>query len=133
MTALVLDLRGNRGGLVDQAQKIANIFLYKDQKIVSMRGRPSVFPERVKANNPTPLIFPSSCWSIAARHRRRKFSPARCKTMTAASSLAKTASAKDWCRASFRCATVPADADDRPLLHAKRALDSARLQRALVL
>jgi carboxyl-terminal processing protease len=59
MTSLVLDLRGNRGGLVDQAQKIANIFLYKDQKIVTMRGRPSVFPERVyKANNPNPLDIP---------------------------------------------------------------------------
>jgi carboxyl-terminal processing protease len=59
MTALVFDLRGNRGGLVDQAQKIANLFLYKDQKIVSMRGRPSVFPERIyKANNPNPVDFP---------------------------------------------------------------------------
>jgi carboxyl-terminal processing protease len=59
MTSLVFDLRGNRGGLVDQAQKIANLFLYKDQKIVSMRGRPTVFPERIyKANNPSPLDFP---------------------------------------------------------------------------
>src|SRR5438128_7838071 len=59
MTALVFDLRGNRGGLVDQAQKIANLFLYKDQKIVSMRGRPTVFPERIyKANNPNPLDLP---------------------------------------------------------------------------
>jgi len=59
MTSLVLDLRGNRGGLVDQAQKIANLFLYRDQKIVTMRGRPAVFPERVyKANNPNPLDLP---------------------------------------------------------------------------
>jgi carboxyl-terminal processing protease len=59
MTSLVLDLRGNRGGLVDQAQKIANLFLYRDQKIVTMRGRPAVFPERVyKANNPNPLDIP---------------------------------------------------------------------------
>jgi carboxyl-terminal processing protease len=59
MTSLILDLRGNRGGLVDQAQKIANLFLYRDQKIVSMRGRPAVFPERVyKANNPNPYEFP---------------------------------------------------------------------------
>jgi len=59
MTALVFDLRNNRGGLVDQAQKIANLFLYKDQKIVSMRGRPAVFPERIyKANNLNPVDFP---------------------------------------------------------------------------
>ncbi|HJQ24070.1 MAG TPA: S41 family peptidase [Blastocatellia bacterium] len=59
MTSLVLDLRGNRGGLVDQAQRIANLFLFRDQKIVTMRGRPAVFPERVyKANNPNPLDIP---------------------------------------------------------------------------
>jgi carboxyl-terminal processing protease len=46
MTSLILDLRGNRGGLVDQAWKVANIFLYKGQKILSMRGRPNVFQAR---------------------------------------------------------------------------------------
>ncbi|HXG91173.1 MAG TPA: S41 family peptidase, partial [Blastocatellia bacterium] len=61
MTSLVLDLRNNRGGLVDQAQKVANIFLYKGQKIVTMRGRPGVFPTREYAainNNPEdiPLV-----------------------------------------------------------------------------
>jgi carboxyl-terminal processing protease len=55
MTSLILDLRNNRGGLVDQAKKISNIFLYRGQKIVSMRGRPSVFPNRDEVafnNNP---------------------------------------------------------------------------------
>ena len=59
MTSLVLDLRGNRGGLVDQAQKIANIFLYRGQKIVTMRGRPGVFPPREGyANNTEPAYYP---------------------------------------------------------------------------
>jgi carboxyl-terminal processing protease len=59
MTSLVLDLRDNRGGLVDQAQKIANIFLYKGQKIVTMRGRPNVFPTReAVAFNNTPDDYP---------------------------------------------------------------------------
>ncbi|MFY9608052.1 MAG: S41 family peptidase [Blastocatellia bacterium] len=55
MTSLILDLRNNRGGLVDQAKKISNIFLYRGQKIVSMRGRPTVFPNRDEVafnNNP---------------------------------------------------------------------------------
>lgn len=55
MTSLILDLRNNRGGLVDQAKKISNIFLYRGQKIVSMRGRPAVFPNRDEVafnNNP---------------------------------------------------------------------------------
>src|SRR6185503_1624630 len=59
MTALVLDLRSNRGGLVDQAQKIANIFLYKGQKIVTMRGRPNRFPTReFVAYNNEPADYP---------------------------------------------------------------------------
>jgi carboxyl-terminal processing protease len=59
MTSLVFDLRGNRGGLVDQARQIASLFLFKDQKVVSMHGRPAVFPERIyKSTNPNPLEFP---------------------------------------------------------------------------
>ncbi|HWO00737.1 MAG TPA: S41 family peptidase [Blastocatellia bacterium] len=59
MTSLILDLRNNRGGLVDQAKKISNIFLYRGQKIVSMRGRPSVFPNRDEmAFNNNPEEYP---------------------------------------------------------------------------
>ena len=59
MTSLILDLRNNRGGLVDQAKKISNIFLYRGQKIVSMRGRPSVFPTRDEvALNNSPVEYP---------------------------------------------------------------------------
>ena len=59
MNELVLDLRGNRGGLVDQAVRVANIFLHRGQKIVSLRGRPSVFKERdFPANNLTPDDYP---------------------------------------------------------------------------
>jgi carboxyl-terminal processing protease len=55
MTSLILDLRSNRGGLVDQAWKVANDFLYRGQKVVSMRGRPSVFPSRdLAASNSRP-------------------------------------------------------------------------------
>lgn len=59
MNSLVFDLRNNRGGLVDQAQKIANIFLYRGQKILTMRGRPGVFPPREGyANNTEPADYP---------------------------------------------------------------------------
>jgi carboxyl-terminal processing protease len=47
MTQLILDIRGNRGGLVDQANKVASMFLYSGQKVVSMRGRNAdIFPPR---------------------------------------------------------------------------------------
>jgi carboxyl-terminal processing protease len=59
MTSLILDLRGNRGGLVDQAGKVVNQFLYAGQKIVSLRGRPNVFPPKdLVAKNPNPDDYP---------------------------------------------------------------------------
>ena len=39
MNMLVLDLRGNRGGLLIQAVRVANAFLQRGQVIVSQRGR----------------------------------------------------------------------------------------------
>jgi carboxyl-terminal processing protease len=39
MKTLILDLRGNPGGLLDQGVKVADLFLDKDQEIVATRGR----------------------------------------------------------------------------------------------
>jgi len=59
MTSLILDLRSNPGGLVDQAKKITNLFLYRGQPIVTLRGRPQVFPTREEvAINTHPEDFP---------------------------------------------------------------------------
>jgi len=55
MTSLIIDLRGNRGGLVDQAYRVANNFLYAGQRIVMMKGRPGVFPSSdLRSRNPQP-------------------------------------------------------------------------------
>src|SRR5689334_1370582 len=59
MTSLVFDLRLNHGGLVDQAWRVSNLFLYKDQRILSMRGRPASFPNRdYMATNTAPDDYP---------------------------------------------------------------------------
>ena len=59
MTSLILDLRSNPGGLVDQAKKITNLFLYRGQPIVTLRGRPQVFQTREEtATNNNPEEFP---------------------------------------------------------------------------
>src|SRR5262252_8630889 len=59
MSSLVLDLRNNPGGLVDQAKKITNLFLFRGQAIVTLRGRPQVFPTREEvATNNNPEEFP---------------------------------------------------------------------------
>ena len=39
MKAMILDLRGNPGGLLDQGVKVAELFLDSNQEIVSTRGR----------------------------------------------------------------------------------------------
>jgi carboxyl-terminal processing protease len=39
MKSLILDLRGNPGGLLDQGVKVADLFLDKEQEIVATRGR----------------------------------------------------------------------------------------------
>jgi carboxyl-terminal processing protease len=59
MNSLVLDLRSNHGGLVDQAHRVSNLFLYRGQKTLSMRGRPGVFqPREFVANNTAPEEYP---------------------------------------------------------------------------
>jgi len=59
MTSLLLDLRSNHGGLVEQAQRVSNLFLYRGQKILAMRGRPGVFPSREYfADNTMPEDYP---------------------------------------------------------------------------
>jgi carboxyl-terminal processing protease len=45
VTGLILDLRENRGGLLDEAVEVAGHFLRKDQTVVSHRGRAE--PEQV--------------------------------------------------------------------------------------
>jgi carboxyl-terminal processing protease len=39
LNSIVLDLRSNPGGLLDEAVKVANMFIPKDKKIVSTKGR----------------------------------------------------------------------------------------------
>jgi carboxyl-terminal processing protease len=60
MKTLVLDLRGNRGGLLIQAVRVANTFLQRGQLIVTQKGRIRGATEPFVAVNdspdPTPLV-----------------------------------------------------------------------------
>jgi len=60
MKTLVLDLRGNRGGLLIQAVKVANTFLQRGQVIVEQKGRFKGANDLFKAENdnpdPVPLV-----------------------------------------------------------------------------
>jgi len=57
MTSLVLDLRGNPGGLLDQAVKVASHFLPAGQPILSQRGRASG-SHTYRSDNTTPDNVP---------------------------------------------------------------------------
>ncbi|HXL79470.1 MAG TPA: S41 family peptidase [Pyrinomonadaceae bacterium] len=54
MNMLVLDLRGNRGGLLIQAVRVANTFLQRDQLIVTQKGRIRGSSEPFRAVNDVP-------------------------------------------------------------------------------
>ena len=54
MNMLVLDLRGNRGGLLIQAVRVANTFLQRGQMIVSQKGRFRDSSQSYAAVNETP-------------------------------------------------------------------------------
>ncbi len=57
MTALVLDLRRNPGGLLKQAVQVAEIFLPADSQIVSVKGARA--PKQVyRSDNPEPETMP---------------------------------------------------------------------------
>ena len=42
---IILDLRGNPGGILEQALSVSNIFMKGGQEIASVRGRPSMRPD----------------------------------------------------------------------------------------
>lgn len=49
MNSLVLDLRGNPGGLLNEAVNIVNLFVEKDQEVVSTKGRVEEWKKTYKA------------------------------------------------------------------------------------
>ena len=58
MNMLVLDLRGNRGGLLIQAVRVANTFLQRGQMIVSQEGRYRDSSQKYAAVNENPDNVP---------------------------------------------------------------------------
>jgi carboxyl-terminal processing protease len=58
MRSLVLDIRGNGGGLVDQAIKVAERFLPAGSLIVTQRGRTPVDDRVWRSANRSPLTMP---------------------------------------------------------------------------
>ncbi len=58
MTSLILDLRGNGGGIVDQAVKVASRFLPAGMVVVTQRGRTRIDNRVWRSSNPNPETMP---------------------------------------------------------------------------
>lgn len=58
MEQLVLDIRENGGGLVNQAYRIANTFLSKGQTVFTQKGRLDGTGDTYKSDNPNPETLP---------------------------------------------------------------------------
>jgi carboxyl-terminal processing protease len=58
MKSLVLDLRNNPGGFLDQAIHVAEVFLRKDQQILTQKGRNGYRDNSYKSQNPAPDLTP---------------------------------------------------------------------------
>ena len=56
LAGVILDLRNNPGGLLDQAVRISELFLEKDSTIVSIKGKNGVLMESFKSSSDKQLI-----------------------------------------------------------------------------
>ena len=70
MASLVLDLRNNPGGLLDQAIRVADVFLPRGQVILTQKGRDGLNDHEYAARNtdpdPTPLVVLVNDFSASA-------------------------------------------------------------------
>jgi carboxyl-terminal processing protease len=67
MESLILDLRDNPGGLLDQAIKVCEKFLPRGQLVVSTEGRNAFMPwafSFFNAASRSPLVFSPNCTSL---------------------------------------------------------------------
>ncbi|MCQ2303249.1 MAG: S41 family peptidase [Bacteroidales bacterium] len=53
LKGFILDLRGNGGGLLNEAVDIVNLFIAKDKPVVSMRGKTTASCHQYNTNNPS--------------------------------------------------------------------------------
>jgi carboxyl-terminal processing protease len=58
MQSLVLDLRGNPGGFLDQAIRVAQVFLPSGQLILTQKGRNGFRDNEFHSRNPSPDLIP---------------------------------------------------------------------------
>ena len=127
---VILDLRDDPGGILDQAFAVSNVFLKEGDEVVSVRGRGSPTQTFVAKDKPllasTPMIVLQNGGSASAF---RRSSRARSRTTTAHYFFLGTTSfgkgLVDVVPARWR---VCAQDDDRQVVHAERPVHSEGAQ-----
>ena len=133
MRRLLLDIRGNPGGPLDQAIKVANEFLPRGKMIVYTRGRIANSDQDYRATDESEFTdIP-----IVMLANRNSASAAEIVTGRAAGSRPRLRRRRDDVREGARAVDLPhqrrrrARADHRALLHAERPAHSAAVGREL--
>ena len=91
-TSVILDIRDNPGGLLDQAFAVSNLFLKKGQLVVFTRGPHAARRVELHHRDGEPLVGACRWWCsprATARALARSW-PARCRTTTAALIVGET-------------------------------------------
>ena len=131
-TSLVLDLRGNPGGLLDQGVAVADLFLREGQKIVSTRGR-SPGTNSIRTSTARRSCGRRCRWSSCRRRHRQR---GRDRRRRAAGPRPRARARAPDLRQGKRAERVPleeaarAQAHDRALVHAVRAQHQPSARRA---
>ena len=104
MRQLVLDLRGNPGGLLEQAIDVSSEFLPRGKVVVSVKGRGDYNePIVYRSSGTEPEQYLSLCSSIAAPLQLQRLLQVRSRIMIADSSSAKPALVKVLCNEFTSC------------------------------
>ena len=106
-TSLIIDLRGNGGGILQEAVKILSLLVPKGTEVVSMKGRIGELDETFTTQtDPIDTRMPVVVL-VNSRPRLPRSSRARCKIWTAPYCSASGPSARDSCNRPARSATMP--------------------------
>ena len=103
LRGIVLDLRGDPGGLLDQAVSLADLFIAKGPIIATVGRNPASHQYFEATGDSVAPHVRSSSWSTAARPPLRRLSPRRCRMPDARWSSAPPPTAKGRCRPCCGC------------------------------
>ena len=110
MKRLVLDLRNNPGGQLDQAIRMVNLFVKRGSMIVYTRGRVANSDQEYRATENGEFLHRADDRAGQSQQRERLGDrvAARCRITIARSSSARRRSARRWCSRCIASARAPA-------------------------